>query len=199
MLTCKLHKKPAVAPYKPHILCQERMIWSYLHDVLRRKHVKISPNMTGRLLFNLSMNTHPCPIRPSWSTFNPRLRVHWSSRRQLCPGSWNLRCDAEDEAEELMIKQVMKLCQQMESLCIKHRSFDDSLGLAKHLWQYWTHLNQEQVQNVKPTLLVYFLEVSDVTRSHMSHNIIVNNSHNVLENTLPWHYMLWKSVLYNKL
>ena len=30
----------------------------------------------------------------------------------------------------------------------------------------------------------------------MSHNIIVTNSHNVLENTLPWHYMLWKGVLY---
>ena len=49
--------------------------------------------------------------------------------------------DAEDEAEELTTKEVMDLCQQMESLCIKHRSFNNSLCLAKHLWQYQIHLN----------------------------------------------------------
>ena len=49
--------------------------------------------------------------------------------------------DTEDEAEELTTKEVMDLCQQMESLCIKHGSFDDSLGLAKHLQQYRIHLN----------------------------------------------------------
>ena len=64
--------------------------------------------------------------------------------------------DAEDEAEELTTKEVMDLCQQMESLCIKHGSFDDSLGLAKHLRQYRIHLNQEQVQNAKQTVLERF-------------------------------------------
>ena len=129
------------------------MIWSHLHDVLRRKHTKTSPYMTGWLFSNLSMNTHSCLSRPSWSTLNPRFMVHWSSHRQLCPRSWNLRCNAEDEAEELTIRQVMELCQQMESLCIKHESFDDSLGLAKFLQQYQIHLNQEQVQNMKQTML----------------------------------------------
>ena len=64
--------------------------------------------------------------------------------------------DAEDEAEELTTKEVMDLCQQMESLCIKYGSFDDSLGLAKHLQQYRIHLNQEQVQNTKQTVLEHF-------------------------------------------
>ena len=44
--------------------------------------------------------------------------------------------DDEEEEEELTTKQVMDLCQQMETLCIKHGSFDDSLGLAKCLQQY---------------------------------------------------------------
>ena len=44
-----------------------------------------------------------------------------------------------DEAEELTTKQGMDLCQQMERLCIKDGSFDDSLGLARHLWQYQIH------------------------------------------------------------
>ena len=45
--------------------------------------------------------------------------------------------EAEEEREkELMMKQVIELCQQMEALCIEHGSFGDSLGLAKHLRQY---------------------------------------------------------------
>ena len=39
-------------------------------------------------------------------------------------------------SQKLKTQMHAKLCQQMESLCIKHESFDDSLGLAKHLWQY---------------------------------------------------------------
>ena len=65
--------------------------------------------------------------------------------------------EAEEEREkELMMKQVIELCQQMEALCIEHGSFGDSLGLTKHLWQYRVHLNQEQVQKVKQTMLDHF-------------------------------------------
>ena len=45
--------------------------------------------------------------------------------------------EAEEEREkELITKQVIELCQQIEALCIEHRSFGESLGLAKHLQQY---------------------------------------------------------------
>ena len=64
--------------------------------------------------------------------------------------------NAEDKAKELTTKEVVDLCQQIESLCIKHGSFDNSLGLAKHLWQYQIHLNREQVQNAKQTVLEHF-------------------------------------------
>lgn len=66
--------------------------------------------------------------------------------------------ESDDEAEEkeLTTKQVMELCQQMETLCIKHGSFGDSLGLAKHLRQYRIHLNQEQAQKAKQTTLDNF-------------------------------------------
>ena len=92
VLTCKPCKKPA--PYKSCIVClsQEKPKKGHLLNALRRKHAKTSPYMTGWLFFNLLMNTHPCPSRPSWSTLNPRLWVHWSSYRQLCPRSWKLRC-----------------------------------------------------------------------------------------------------------
>ena len=64
---------------------------------------------------------------------------------------------AEEEREkELTTKQVIELCQEMEALCIEHRSFGDSLGLTKHLRQYRVHLNQEQVQKVKQTTLDHF-------------------------------------------
>ena len=49
--------------------------------------------------------------------------------------------EAEEEREkELMIKkQIIGLCQQMETICIEHGSFGDSLGRAKHLQQYRIH------------------------------------------------------------
>ena len=64
---------------------------------------------------------------------------------------------AEEEREkELTTKQVIELCQQMETICIEHGSFRDSLGLAKHLRQYRIHLNQEQAQKVKQMMLDHF-------------------------------------------
>ncbi|PPQ94313.1 hypothetical protein CVT25_005048 [Psilocybe cyanescens] len=55
-----------------------------------------------------------------------------------------------EEAEELTTKQVMEQCQQMESLCIKHGSFEGSLDLAKHLRRYRIHLTREQSHISKP-------------------------------------------------
>jgi hypothetical protein len=94
-----------------------------------------------------------------------------------------MEVDESDEGIEKELttsKQVMELCQQLETLCIKHGSFDNSLGLAKQLWQYRIHLNREQGR----------LCLSDVTVSQRSHNMVVNNSHNALENTLPRRYTL---------
>ena len=66
----------------------------------------------------------------------------------------------EERKKELTTKQVIELCQQMETICLEHGSFTDSLGLAKHLQQYRIHLNQEQAQKVKQTKLDNFFSLT---------------------------------------
>ena len=46
------------------------------------------------------------------------------------------KAEGERELKELTTKQVIELCQQMETIFIEHGSFGGSMSLTKHLQQY---------------------------------------------------------------
>ncbi len=58
-----------------------------------------------------------------------------------------LEDDEDPEAgQELTTAEVMQLCQQMESLCMKYGAFSSSLQLSRDIRKYRIHLTKEQTK-----------------------------------------------------
>lgn len=66
-----------------------------------------------------------------------------------------IESDESDEEEEqgLTAFEISKMCQEMESLCLRHAPPDLSLDLAQHLRQFRIHLRREMTKNAKQTTL----------------------------------------------
>ncbi|KIJ39132.1 hypothetical protein M422DRAFT_258011 [Sphaerobolus stellatus SS14] len=66
-----------------------------------------------------------------------------------------IESDKSDEEEEqgLTAFEISKMCQEMESLCLRHAPPDLSHDLAQHLRQFRIHLRREMTKNAKQTTL----------------------------------------------
>ena len=69
--------------------------------------------------------------------------------------------DDEDKGElelEASVDDVIRLCQQMEGLCLRFDSNDKSLSLAQRLCQYCVDLKRVQLTSAKQTTLEEYMK-----------------------------------------
>jgi hypothetical protein len=69
--------------------------------------------------------------------------------------------EAEDEGEADVGKaEMIRLCQQLEGLCIKYGATDSSLDLSRQLRRFRAYLRQEELKNASQKTLDVFWKLS---------------------------------------
>ena len=66
---------------------------------------------------------------------------------QMAIESVEVESDSEDEDGEVEVsnQEMIRLCQQLEGLCIKHSDENSSLALSHQLQHFRVHLSQQEL------------------------------------------------------
>ena len=103
--------------------------------------------------------------------------------------------ESGDEDEGPTHLEIMKMCQEMESLCLRHRPPGNSLDLTQQLRRFCVHLRQEMTRNAMQATLDRWMGMGALRQSHYVTYLELHISHNAWEKGPSQLYSLWKSVL----